>query len=340
VTGDRPPPRPDDGDDTPTDRTGGPPSAQDGAPTPPSEFLTPVHAYETIEPDPETAWPATGAAPSPPTSRRRGTGIGVAVVVVVLVAAGLAWIVGDRSSTAPIGAPQDLVGTGRVCAPPECEGVEASVSLSWSPPVGDLDAYRILRARHVVETVSSDVTSYTMSGLHVDRSYLVGVQTVAGGHTGRAISIEVRTPEPPIGEAQLTGGYRVRETVRSAANLAGVEGIHNPRPGSSTVNTWSFTALCDDQEGACATRWFAFGPLRNRGTRYDGSFRGRPATCAQGGRTPTTIEMHLEVTSGTVVAGRWRADRFEGTMRVGFTCPGGGRSTGTLRVEGRFASSA
>jgi hypothetical protein len=339
VTGDRPPPRPDDGADAPADAVG-PPAGQDGASAPPSEFLTPVHTYETIEPDPDTPWPASGAAPSTSTSRRRGTGIGVAVVAVALVAAGLAWIVGDRSSTAPLVAPTDLAATGRVCAAPECERIEASVTLSWSPPDGDLDAYRILRSRHVVETVPPDVTSYTMAGLRVDRSYLVGVQAVAGGHTGPTSSIEVRTPEPPLEEAQLTGAYRVRETVRSAANLAGVEGIHNPRPGSSTVSTWSFTVLCDDQAGACATKWFAFGPLRNRGTRYDASFRGRPATCTQGGRTPTTIEMHLDATSGTVVAGRWLVDRFGGTMHVGFACPGGGRSTGTLRLEGRIASSA
>jgi hypothetical protein len=317
----------------------GPPPGQDGATAPPSEFLTPVHAYETVDPGPDSPWPATGAPSSPPPSRRRGTGIGVAVIAVVLVAAGLVWIVGDRSSTASLGAPPDLVGTGRVCAAPQCEGIEASVTMSWSAPHGDLEAYQILRSRHVVETVPSDVTSYEMTNLHIDRTYVVGVRAVGGGDTGPASSIEVRTPEPPLEEAQLTGGYRVRETVRSAANLAGLEGIHNPRPGSSTVNTWSFTVVCDDQAGACSTKWFTWGPLRNRGTRYDGSFRGRPATCERGGRTPTTIEMHLDATSGTAEAGRWLVDRFQGTMRVGFACPGSGRSTGALRVEGRIASS-
>jgi hypothetical protein len=254
------------------------------------------------------------------------------------VAAGLVWIVDERSSSGPLEAPPDLTATASVCAAPACERIEASVSLSWSEPDGDVDGYQIVRSTRVVETVPADVTEYDMTNLHIDRTYVLGVRAVVGRRTGPTSTIEVRTPSPPLEEAQLTGSYRVRETVRSSTNLAAVEGIENPRPGRSVVNTWSFAALCEEQAGACATRWFSFGPLRNAGVGYDGTFRSRPATCDRGGRTPTTIEMHLVARSGTAVEDRWLVDRFQGTMRVGFTCPGGGRSTGALRVQGRIAS--
>lgn len=340
MTGNRPPPTPPP-DDEPTEipTTGlGPPSGQDGPPEPPSEFLTPVHGYETIDPAPDPTWPASDAPSSPPPSRRRGTGIGAAVIAVVLVAAGLVWIVDERSSTGSLEAPPDLTATARVCAAPTCERIEASVSLTWSAPDSDVDAYQVVRSTRVVETVPADVTEYDMANLHIDRTYIVGVRAVVGRRTGPTSTIEVRTPTPPLEEAQLTGSYRVRETVRSSMNLAAVEGIENPRPGSSAMNAWSFVALCEEQAGACATRWFSWGPLRNAGVSYDGTFRGRPATCDRGGRSLTTIEMHLVARSGTAVEDRWLVDRFQGTMRVGFTCPGGGRSTGALRVQGRIAS--
>jgi hypothetical protein len=329
VTG--PPQRP---DDDPM----GPPPGQDGAPEPPSEFLTPVHPYETVEPDPGASWPASpmGTPPPGPPARRRRSGVGAAVVAVVLVAAGLVWIVSDRSSTAPLDPPSDLIATAGVCAAPECERIEGIVTLSWSSS-GDADAYEILRSQGVVQTLPGDATTYEVRGLRIERSYQFGVRAVVDGERGEAGRVRVRTPAPPLEEAQLTGGYRVRERVRSATNLSSVEGIRHPRPGSSTTNIWTFEAVCDAQAGACPTAWFSWGPLRNDGTRYGGTFRTRPATCGGGGRVPTTTEMHLVATSARTVDDHWIVDRFRGSMHVSFSCPGGGRSAGMLQIQGRMA---
>jgi fibronectin type III domain protein len=315
----------------------GPPPGQDGTPAPPSEFLTPVRPYETIDPGAEPTWPASERTPPAPASPRRRSGAGAAIAAVVLVAAALAWIVGDRSSSGRLEAPPDLVATAGVCAAPDCERIEATVTLSWSSPGGDVDGFQILRSQRVLVNVGPDVTVYEIDGLRIEHSYVFGVRAVRAGETGRLRTARVRTPTPPLEEAQLTGSYRVRETVRSATNLAVVEGIDNPRPGSRVVNTWTFEALCEEQAGACPTTWFSFGPLENTATRYDGTFRSRPADCG-GGRTPTTTTMHLVASTGTALDGRWRVDRFRGTMRVRFGCPGGGPSVGVLRVEGRAAS--
>lgn len=327
----------------------GPPAGQDGPPAPPSEFLTPVRPYETIEPEAEGSWPASGAAsgaasgpgPEPSASApppRRRTGAWAAIATVVLVAAGLAWIVGDRSSSGSLDAPRNLSATANVCAAPDCERIEVVVTLSWSPPGDGVDAYQILRSGRVLVDVAAGVTSYEIDGLRIERSYVFGVRAVSGNETGRVGTVRVRTPAPPLAEAQLDGSYRVREVVRSATNLSVVEGIDNPRPGSTVVNSWMFGALCQDQAGACPTKWFSWGPIENSGPRYDGSFRSRPASCAGGGTTPTTTQMHLVASSGRTVDGRWLVDRFRGTMRVAFSCPGGGRSLGSLRVEGRAIS--
>ena len=242
--------------------TGGAPD--DADPTP-SEFLTPVHPYETIEPDRGATWPGSAAPPASAPPRRRGTGIGAAVVAVVLVAAALVWVVSDRSSSGPLEAPADLTATAEACAAPDCERQQAIVTLRWSQVDDDVDVVEILRSGRVMEVVEPDVTTREIVGLRLDHPYVFGVRAVLGNESGPASTVKVRTPVPPLREAQLAGTYRVRERVRSATNLSSVEGIANPRPGSTTVNTWTFEALCDDQAGACPARWFTWGPLRDDG---------------------------------------------------------------------------
>lgn len=310
----------------------GPPAGQDGSP-PPSEFLTPVRPYETIDPEPG-AWPASDPAPAIASAPRRGAGVGVAVAAVVLVAAGLVWIVTDRSSSTSLDAPV-VTATADVCAAPDCERLEARVTLSWSVSGDDVDAFQILRGGRVLGNVGADATAHRIDGLRIERAYVFGVRAVLDGEPGEVGTVRIRTPAPPLAEAQLTGSYRIRETVRSASNLSVVEGIENPRPGSTIVQTWAFDALCEPQAGACATAWFSWGPLVNSGTRYDGSFRSRPATCGGSGRVPTTTEMHLVTSSARTIDDRWRVDRFRGSLRVRFRCPGGGSSLGVLHVQGR-----
>ena len=324
-----PPPR-----EPPSEQHGTPGAAGD-ADTTPSEFLTPVHPYETIEPEPGATWPGSAAPRASAPPRRRGAGIGVAVVAVVLVAAALVWVVSDRSSSGPLEAPADVTATAEACAAPDCERQQAIVTLRWSQVDDAVDVVEIIRSGRVLEIVEPDVTMREIVGLRLDHPYVFGVRAVRGGESGPASTVEVHTPVPPLREAQLAGTYRVRERVRSATNLSTVEEIANPRPGSTTVNTWTFAALCDDQAGACPTRWFTWGPLQDDGRRYDGSFRSEPASCAGGGLTPTTTQMHLVVLSGRTIQGRWRVDRFRGTMRIAFACPADGRSMGVLQVDGR-----
>jgi hypothetical protein len=169
--------------------------------------------------------------------------------------------------------------------------------------------------------------------------YVFGVRAVRGSQRGPTSTVEVRTPAPPLDEAQLAGVYRVRERVRRASHLASVEGIRHPRPGSSTVNMWTFAPACEPYAGACPTSWFSWGPLRNSGPRYDGTFRSAPASCAGARSSPTTTELHLTSVAARTIDGRWTVQRFRGSMRVTFRCAGGPRSVGLLHVEGSVRSS-
>jgi hypothetical protein len=325
VTGPTPP--------RPEDPTARPPGDRPDVPTgtdAPSEFLTPVQPFETIEPS-----PASGGGRRLP---RPSTGIVAAVVAVALVAAGIVLASTAQRTSGPPGAPQDLTASAGVCAAPECERIEANVTLSWSTPEGQVDRYVVERDGEPVGRLSSSSTGFESGGLQIDRSYTFGVRAIGGGTDGPTSEVRVRTPTPPLEESQLTGTYRVRETVRRATNLSTVEGITNPTPGSSGRSTWSFAVVCADQAGACPTNWFSWGPLRNRGTHYDGTFHARPASCVGGATARTTTEMHLLVSNAHTVAGRWIADRFSGTIHVRFHCPGG-RSVGILRVDGRAGAS-
>lgn len=321
------PPRPDDASQEPAG--GAPPGPGDPTRTrAPSEFLTPIHPFETIEPE--------GGEPVPNASgggrRRPSTAILAAIVVVVLVAAGIVLASSVQRSTGPPGAPRDLTASAVVCT--GCERIEAVVTLSWSPPEGTVDRYVVELDGEPIGRLPASTTRFESDGLLMGHAYTFGVRAVGDGTDGPTSEVRAHTPTPPLEEAQLTGAYRIREEVRRAANLSALEGIEDPVPGSTGTNIWSFDVVCAAQSGACPTNWFSWGPLENHGVRYDGTFHGRRARCAQGGTTPTTAEMHLVVSHADVIGGRWIADRFSGSMRVSFACRGG-RSIGVVRVEGR-----
>jgi hypothetical protein len=299
----------------------------------PSEFLTPVHPFETIEPEGGEPVPSGEGGGGGRPFRRPSNAILAAILVVVLVAAGIVVASTAQRSTGPPGAPRDLTATAAVCAT-ACERIEGTVTLSWSPPEGQVDRYVVERDGEQIGRLPPSTTRFESDGLLIGHAYTFGVWAVGDGVDGPTSEVRARTPTPPLAEAQLTGTYRMRETVRRATNLSTLEGIANPVPGSTGTNTWSFDVVCAAQAGACPTDWFSWGPLENRGVRYDGTFHGRKARCAEGGTTPTTTEMHLVVSRADVIGGRWVADRFAGSMRVSFGCRGG-RSIGVLRVEGR-----
>ncbi len=295
----------------------------------PSEFLTPVHPFETIEPEGDEPVPGGGGGPF----RRPSNAVLAAIVVVVLVAAGIVVASTAQRNTGPPGAPRDLTAAVAVCAT-ECERIQAVVTLSWSSPDGRVDHYVVERDGEQIGRLPPSTTRFESAGLLIGHAYTFGVWAVGGGVDGPTSEVRARTPAPPLEEAQLTGTYRVRETVRRATDLSTLEGIANPVPGSTGTNAWSFDTVCAAQAGACPTDWFSWGPLTNQGVHYDGTFHGRRARCAEGGTATTTTEMHLVVSHADVIDGRWIADRFAGSMRVSFACPGG-RSIGVLRVEGR-----
>ena len=106
----------------------------------PSEFLTPVHPFETIEPEGGEPVPGGGGGPF----RRPSNAILAAIVVVVLVAAGIVVASTAQRNTGPPGAPGDLTAAVAVCAT-ECERIQAVVTLSWSSADGRVDHYMVER---------------------------------------------------------------------------------------------------------------------------------------------------------------------------------------------------
>lgn len=282
----------------------------------------------------------TGLDPPPPprwSTRRPGSGV-VASVVVTVVAAVVGVVVATSGgpSTAEPEAPESLRATSSVCAAPVCDWIETTVALAWRAPAGEVETIEVLIDGSVIARVDPGSTGYEVSDLWIDRSYTFGVRAIGADSTSRTTTLQVTTPVPPMEEAQLDGPFRVRETVRKATNLSALEGIDDPRPGADTTSTWSFSASCADDAGACAADWFRWGPLLNDGLRYEGSFRSRPATCSDGHRTPTTTRMRFVVEGARASAGRWLVDAFRGTMEMSFRCPEiGGRSVGVLAIEGR-----
>lgn len=329
----------------------GDPSSPPGAPAPPpastggaartSEFLTPVRPFETIEPGsaaPGSAEEGPAGAPATP-ARRPASGV-VALVVVMAVAAAVGVVVatsGGPSTAVSPGAPRDLRARAHVCVAPTCERIETTVALAWTAPSGDAEMIEVLVDGSVLARLDPDTTGYEVHDLWIDRPYTFGVRAIGAEGASPVSALDVRTPVPPPEEAQLDGSYRVRETVRGATNLSTLEGMDNPLPGADVSTTWSFSASCDDDAGACPADWFRWGPLVNDGRRYEGTFRSQPASCSGGRRTPTTTRMRLVVERGEASGGRWFVGRFHGIMTLRFTCPGGGgTSAGVLQIEGRL----
>jgi hypothetical protein len=263
----------------------------------------------------------------------------VALAVVIAVAAAVGVVVatsGGPSAPRSPGPPGDLRASSQICAVPECERIGATVALSWSAPDGDVRTVEVLVDGSVLARVEPGTTGYQIRGLWIDRSYAFAVRAIGADGASPTRTVWVTTPVPSIEQAQLDGAYRVRETVRRATNLSTLDGIDDPRRGREMSGTWSFSAVCADDAGACPTDWFRWGPLANDGPVYEASFRSLPATCSDGRRTPTTTRLRLVVERSRAAGGRWLVDRFHGTMELSFTCPGGGgRSSGVLLVKGR-----
>jgi hypothetical protein len=223
-----------------------------------------------------------------------------------------------------------------VCAT-ECERIQAVVTLSWSSADGRVDHYMVERDGEQIGRLAPSTTRFESAGLLIGHAYTFGVWAVGGGVDGPTSEVRARTPTPPLVEAQLTGTYRVRETVRRATDLSTLEGIANPVPGSTGTNAWSFDAVCAAQAGACPTDWFSWGPLTNHGVRYDGTFHGRRRSAPKGDAPTTTGDA-----PGRLARRRDRRPLDRRPLRrldAGELRLPGRPVVGVLRVEGRARTS-
>ncbi len=267
------------------------------------------------------------------------TGIVVAALVIVAVVAGIIVAISRAGAAAAPATPSSVAAKGDVCVPPRCKTVATSVTVTWNEPgggpVGGYTVYRDgieLRAGHDVDP---HITSFVDQGLQIGATYRYQVVAFGnGGTSARSPTVEATIPTPPIRAAQLDGKFRVRIVVVRAANLGKLEGIEHPRAGDHRSATWSFAAACYPDRGACPTNWF--GRLVPHGVTYVGSFPAAKASCFNGVKTPTHIDMRLKVTKAAALDSFWRASAFKGTYTVSFSCHGGFSSIGVLGVTGRL----
>jgi hypothetical protein len=325
------PPRP---DDLGRPGAGGtPPSPSGGTPDPgASEFLTPVHPYESIDPG---AGPGAGGPGNTPSGRRMGLVL-LAVVVVLAVIAGVAYLATTGGADAAPGAPRGFDAAVDLCATPACDRITVTVALTWQAPEGgSVTGYEVLEDGALIDRLQADTTSFTVRGLDIGQQYTFGVQAMGPGGTGPATEASVETPTPPLAESQLDGSYGVTMRVRSVRNISSFLGIDNPRLGSTSNTRWSFAATCGADQGACPVRWFGRGPIPPKGRGYAGSFQDDAATCAGSGKTPVTATMNVVTVDAKADGPRWLVQRFHGTFAVEFDCPGaGGISRGVVEVDG------
>jgi hypothetical protein len=317
------PPRPDD--------IGRPGGGTPPGPGGPSEFLTPVHRYESVD----RASPGPGG-PGAPSNRRMGWVL-VAIVLVLAAIVGVAYLASAGKVDAAPGTPAGFGAAVKLCAAPACARITATAALSWrEPDGGKLTGYEVLEDGAQIDRVNAEATSYTVQSLDIGRTYTFGVRAVGPGGEGSPAETSVEIPTPPLADAQLDGEYRVALRVRSVRNISAFLGIDNPRLASSATAKWSFDATCGADAGACPVRWFGRGPIPPEGKGYAGSFANDSASCAGAGKAPVTATMNLVIVGARAEGPRWLVQRFHGTLAVEFDCHGGGGiSRGVVEVDGR-----
>ncbi len=337
----------------------GPPEGQDSASPPPppipvvtpvpSDFLTPTVPFETIEPEPSqgvagSPIPSTAPGSMPAPSRlRRGAAIGLAILLAIGGVTAAILASGGKALVAPSGppdAPTDVTAKARACAPPKCDTVHGEVEVAWSASGGDPTKYTISRDGFQVGTTEGDQTGFIDedAGLGEKVSYTV-TATNAEGTSSESAAGTVKIPVPPLTAAQLSGTYRVVETVTRATFLGRFEGIDSPTPGDTTTSTWTFSPTCHSNEGACPTKIFGDNPpLKPKGRVYTGSPNQEKARCNSGSAVPTDNDYRLVITKAKVTS-TWTVSAFTGTYSVSFTCSGGFTSSGTVKVTGTYKGS-
>lgn len=225
------------------------------------------------------------------------------------------------------------------CAPPDCDRIFATVTLTWRPTTSPVTGYLVLRDGQEIASLPAIGPASTSVE---DRSAVIGdthrYEVVAVADDGsRSVSapIDVVVPLPPIRSAQLEGAFRVTRTVTRARNLKELEGIPDPRRGSEAVTDWTFVASCPPAVGACSVRWNGhLGELTPVGGVYRGVSAAGFARCPKGGHVRAPIRFRIRVEEAEVVGGAWVASRIHGRLTSSFTCPGFAPSSGAARFDG------
>jgi hypothetical protein len=194
----------------------------------------------------------------------------------------------------------------------------------------------VYRDEDVLSRVGSKASSF------VDRTASPGTHHSYSvvAHRGRDYSppsqtVTVHVPVPPLTAARLEGTYHVNLTVRRAKNVASLAGIEQPVRGKEGTDAWNFASTCEPGLSACATTWQDnVGKIRPRGTSWRGVSRGPDAHCFADTQVHAPVRFRLNARDARVADGAWVVDRFTGTMKVSFHCPGFPPSAGTVWVIG------
>jgi hypothetical protein len=249
-------------------------------------------------------------------------------------------LVVGRGPSGPPDPPRGLRALATTCAPPMCQEIQSTVSLSWTPPSdgSPVTGYRVLRdGADLGARLGPAARTYEDRTVALGTAYRYSV--VAGSEAGSSESsaVRARAPLPPPAAARLAGPFKVRITVVSASNLSEVEGIEDPRPGDSKVERWTFTPTCQANTGPCPVNWFTTSPaLRPRGLKYRGTVRSAKARCigaASVARPPVYASFNLRVEKARADVGAWQVSAFRGTYVISFTCPGGAASRSEFEVK-------
>jgi hypothetical protein len=280
--------------------------------------------------------PTAAAPPSAPTT----TGWRIALVLFLATVAGV--VAGFLLSRAPEppSPPANVTAEPFRCSDP-CRSLEASITVRWSVPTqgGEPTGYAVVRDGVPLPNAGQvDVvaTSFT------DRSVTFGeryeYQVLALGSQGpspRSAVVSVRLPSPPATNAQLSGEYDVRLTVRDARALSSILGIERPKPDTTGTDRWTFEPQCVAPRSVCPVRWEGLdGRLVPHDRSWTGTVAGPDARCGGGTRVHAPTRFRLETTGALGVDDAWVVGSFRGFVTVSFHCPGFLTSTGSVDVTG------
>lgn len=275
-----------------------------------------------------------------PTARPKPTRRAVALVVVIDLCVATAVGVGVYFATRRFGpptAPRAVHASATLCLPDECEGIEPTVRVSWSPPLagGAVTRYVVSRDGVELEWVGARATGFLDPKVILGERYEYEISAIGDegrGPPSQPASTEV--PLPPLEHARLSGTYDVTLTFRRIDLLTRFQGVDDPAIGDRAFQSWVLTPECVISAGACDVRYFAQATLKRRGSVYVGPVQGE-ARCGQQ-QVRSTETLTLEATRAKVFEAVFIAVAIRGKIEVDFPC-GGEKVHAVATVSGRAA---